>query len=331
MSNAQRRDHIQLGGIHHVTAVSGSGPENLDFYTRVLGLRLVKKTVNQDVPSTYHLFYGDEVGSPGTEMTFFEWPDVPKHRPGAGDVSAVSFVVPDRNALEWWIRRFDAEGVRHGEIEERGGRSVLPFSDREGQRLELMAGVREGTKPTVHRDIAEDKAIRGFGGVTLEVRQPGPTVHVLTDILGFRQTGEYIDPAHQQVLVFESARGGLGTEVHLVIHPHKPQAVTGIGGVHHVAFRTPDEEQHEQWQELLRRAGLPVTPVIDRYYFKSIYFREPGGVLFEIATDGPGFTADEDAEHLGERLSLPPFLEARRAEIEAVLPPLDRVAPVTAG
>jgi glyoxalase family protein len=314
---------MELSGIHHVTAVSGSGPRNLAFYTNVLGLRLVKKTVNQDVPSTYHLFYADEVGTPGTEMTFFEWPDVPVHVPGAGDVSAVGFVVPNRAALEWWVRRFDAEGVPHGEIQERAGRPVLPFTDPEGQRLQLVAGERTDSKPWSGSPVPEEYAIRGFGAVTLIVRRAEPTVTVLTDVMGFRAAGEYSVDGAQQVLVFETGAGGIGTEVHVVVQPGLPLAQTGIGGVHHIAFRTPDDEEHREWQQRLTRAGVSVTPVIDRFYFRSIYFREPGGVLYEIATDGPGFTADEDLAHLGEHLSLPPFLEPRRAEIEAVLPPLE--------
>jgi glyoxalase family protein len=318
---------MEIGGIHHVTAVSGSGQRNLDFYSRVLGLRLVKKTVNQDVPTTYHLFYGDEVGSPGTEMTFFEWPDVPSHREGSGDVSAVGFVVPDRAALEWWARRFDAEGVAHGDIEEHAGRAVLSFRDPEGQRLQLIVGERSDVMPWKDNPIPAEVAIRGFGAVTLVVRRAEPTHRVLEQVMGFRQAGEYRLPSGESLQVFETGAGGIGTEVHLIVRTDLPPAQTGVGGVHHVAFRTPNDEEHRSWRERLARAGLDVTPVIDRYYFRSIYFREPGGVLFEIATDGPGFAADEDVEHLGEKLSLPPFLEPRRAEIEAVLPPLE-LAPI---
>lgn len=321
---------MELAGIHHITAVSGSGPRNLDFYTRVLGLRLIKKTVNQDVPSTYHLFYGDEVGTPGTEMTFFEWPDVPAHRSGAGDVSAIGFVVPDRAALEWWIERFDAEGVEHGSIEERAGRPGLSFLDPEGQRLQMIAGERASkTKPWNESTVPVEHAIRGFGAVTLVVRRQEPTQHVLTSVMGFRQSLQYSLNTGEQVTVYETGPGGLGTEVHLVVQPALPQAQTGIGGVHHVAFRTPTDEEHRQWQQHLASTGLNVTPVIDRYYFRALYFREPGGVLFEISTDGPGFATDEDVQHLGERLSLPPFLEPRRAEIEAVLPPLETTPAVS--
>lgn len=319
---------MKLTGIHHVTAVSGDARTNVDFYTRVLGLRLVKKTVNQDVISTYHLFFGDESGHPGTEMTFFEWPNVPRHSEGAGDISSVAFVVPDRAALEWWQQRFETEGVAHGAIEERTGRPSLSFTDPEGQRLELVAGKREDTTPWPQGPVPVDVAIRGLGPVRLTVARLEPTATLLTSLLGFRQAREFPLPSHpdQSVVVFETAEGGPDAEVQVQVQPAARHARVGIGGVHHVAFRTPNEEEHRVWQERLAHAGVGVTPVIDRYYFRSIYFREPGGVLFEIATDGPGFTADEDRQHLGERLSLPPFLEPRRAEIEAMLPPLELVS-----
>lgn len=321
---------MELTGLHHVTAISGSGSRNLDFYTRVLGLRLIKKTVNQDVPSTYHLFYGDEIGTPGTEMTFFEWPDVPAHVPGTGDVSAIGFVVPDRAALDWWADRLAAEGVQHGEIEERFGRSVLPFRDPEGQRLELIAGERAAaTQPWSDGPVPVEHAIRGFGAVTVATRRLEPTQRVLTTVMGFREVGQYTHTSGDAATVFETGPGGLGTEVHVVVQPSVALANQGVGGVHHVAFRTPNDEEHGQWQQHLARSGMHVTPVIDRYYFRALYFREPGGVLFEISTDGPGFATDEDVAHLGERLSLPPFLEPRRAEIEAVLPPLTVPADAT--
>lgn len=316
---------MELGGLHHVTAVSGSGPRNLAFYTGVLGLRLIKKTVNQDVPSTYHLFYGDKVGSPGTEMTFFEWPDVPPHVPGVGDVAAIGFVAPTREALDWWAVRLREAGAECGEIEERAGRAVLPFRDLEGQRLQLIVGERAGIIPPEKGSVPEEMAIRGFGAVTMVVRELQHTEHLLTHVLGFRRSGEYTLPSGEAVTVFEVGPGGLGAELHVAVQPGGRRAQTGIGGVHHIAFRTPDDAQHRAWQEHLQSAGIPVTPVIDRYYFRALYFREPGGVLFEISTDGPGFATDEDIEHLGERLSLPPFLEPRRAEIEAVLPPLETV------
>lgn len=315
---------MRLEGIHHVTAVTGNAAGNLDFYSRVLGMRLVKKTVNQDVTDTYHLFYGDEIGHAGTEMTFFDWPHVGPHVAGVGDVSAVAFVVPSREVLDWWVTRFDGEGVQHSGIIERNGRAVLPFVDPEGQRLELVAGEKPGTTPWPQSPVPTDKAIRGLGPVTITVATPDPTIHVLTDVLGFRQTGEYTFPDNpsRHARIFSAGDGGPGAEVHVEVKVQMPEARVGIGGVHHVAFRTPNDEEHRAWQQRVMRAGLRVTPVIDRYYFRALYFREPGGVLFEISTDGPGFATDEDVAHLGEHLSLPPFLEPKRAEIEASLRPL---------
>lgn len=314
-----------LEGLHHVTAVSGNAGRNVDFYTQILGLRLVKKTVNQDVTNTYHLFYGDAVGHPGTEMTFFEWPDVPQHVAGFGDVSAITFMVPDRAALDWWGPWLEKQGVDHGSIEQRGDRQVLPFVDGEGQRLELVAGGAGNATPWEGSPVPAEMQIRGFGAVTMIVDTLEPTSWFLTEVLGFRQSGEYRFPDNpsRSAQIFSTGPGGLGAEVHVEVRPDLPPARVGIGGVHHVAWRTPTDETHLAWQQALTEAGVPVTPVIDRYYFKALYFREPGGVLFEISTDGPGFTGDEDVADLGKHLSLPPFLEPRRKEIEAQLPPLE--------
>jgi glyoxalase family protein len=320
---------MNLGGLHHVTAVTGKAAGNVAFYTEVLGLRLVKKTVNQDDVAAYHLFYGDEAGHAGTEMTFFDWPAAGVQAPAAGTISATAFRVAGGEALAWWARRFDEHGVSHGEVDQRDGRAVLPFVDPEGQRLELVDDTvpeaTEGVPPGVpwrQSPVPVAQAIRGLDGVTLSVKRLAPTSALLTDVLGFRKREED-DRNGQRTATFDVGPGGPGAEVRVVERPDLPlRAGAGIGGVHHVAFRTPDAEQHAAWRERLARAGLGVTPVIDRYYFRSIYFREPGGVLFEIATDGPGFATDEDAAHLGERLSLPPFLEPRRKEIEANLTPL---------
>ncbi len=318
-----------LGGLHHVTAVTGHAAQNVAFYTQTLGLRLVKKTVNQDDVSAYHLFYGDEVGHPGTEVTFFDWPNAGPNRPGAGTIAAIALSVPDREALDWWTRRFDDLGVAHGPIEERAGRATLPFVDPEGQRLELVAvdGAASAT-PWARSPVPPDKQIRGLYAVRLTVRRRDSTVRTLTETLGFRQAAEYAlasDGAGEsrRVTIFQVGAGGPGTEVHLEERPDLPFGQVGIGGVHHVAFRAPNQEEHRAWRRRVGAAGLRVTEVIDRYYFESIYFREPGGVLFEIATDGPGFATDEDADHLGERLALPPFLEPYRAQIEAGLRPIE--------
>ena len=316
---------MELGGLHHVTAVTGDAPKNVAFYTGVLGMRLVKKTVNQDDVSAYHLFYGDEVGSPGTEMTFFDWSWAGPDQSGSGKISTTAFRVPDRAALDWWAGRFDDLGVRRGNIGNRNGRAMLPFTDPEGQSLELVEGGESGTPPgTPHPEspVPPEKAILGLHATTLTVRNVGATSRVLKQALGFRAAGEY----HRdgvRVVVFEVGPGGPGTEVHLEERPDlRPHRQVGVGGVHHVAFRTPNEAEHSGWRENLKQMGIGVTPVVDRFYFRSVYFREPGGVLFEIATDGPGFATDEDAANLGERLSLPPFLEPHREMIEGRLRPI---------
>jgi glyoxalase family protein len=318
---------IEIPGIHHVTAVTGDASGNVAFYTQALGMRLVKKTVNQDDVSAYHLFYGDRRGSPGTEMTFFDWPMSPPARPGAATIAPVAFRVPDRDALEWWSKRFDELGVSHAGIGETGGRTLLPFNDPEGQRLELVvAGGAPAGEPWEGSSVPAEFAIRGFHDVTVTSAQPSATAALLEQVLGFRRVGEQVENGSGSVAVFETGSGGPGTQVR-VASPDGEFGRVGIGGVHHVAFRTPDDEQQLEWRERLERAGLGVTPVIDRFYFHSIYFREPGGTLFEIATDGPGFTADEPEIELGRHLALPPFLEPRRSEIEAGLRPIEVSAP----
>jgi glyoxalase family protein len=316
---------MELGGLHHVTAVTGDATGNVAFYTDTLGLRLVKKTVNQDDVSAYHLFYGDEIGRPGTEMTFFDWSGTRPHVPGAGTISSTAFRVPDYAALEWWARRLGELGVAHEDIEERNGRVTLRFTDPEGQRLVLVQDEAEGIpsgSPWAKSPVPREAFIRGLDSVELTVKSLSPTSVVLTDVMGFRKAEEYEVDGYK-VATFEVGPGGPGARVRLVERPDLPvHRFVGAGGVHHVAFRTPDDEEHSAWRERIARAGLGVTRQIDRYYFRSLYFREPGGVLFEIATDGPGFATDEDAEHLGEKLSLPPFLEERREEIEARLEPI---------
>jgi glyoxalase family protein len=323
---------MKLGGLHHVTAVTSNASRNLNFYTNVLGMRLVKKTVNQDDVSAYHLFYGDEVGRAGTEMTFFDWSLAGTHRPAAGMVGATAFRVPNRAALGQWVARLDAHGVLHAGVVERAGRAVLAFADPEGQRLELVddsgsrpdQGVTPGI-PWAKSPVDPSWGIRGLEGVTLTLKNLAQTEAVLTEVMGFSKVVEYQEGGHRAV-TYEVGPGGPGAEVRLVERPDLPIGRNvGAGGVHHVAFRTPNDEEHAAWRERLSRAGLGVTPVIDRFYFRSIYFREPGGVLFEIATDGPGFATDEDVNYLGEALALPPFLESRRAEIEAGLKPIQPV------
>lgn len=316
---------MEIPGIHHVTAISGDASGNVRFYTRALGLRLVKKTVNQDDVSAYHLFYGDETGSPGTEVTFFDWPLSPATQPGAGTIAPVALRVPGERALAWWEERLDELGVAHGPVDEREGRARMAVADPEGQRLELVDdGGAPAGRPWSGGGVPADQAITGVHDVTITSLMPDATEALLTRLLGFRKAGaEDLPEGAGRLTVYETGPGGPGAQVR-VIAPRSPApGQPGIGGVHHVAFRTPNAEEHREWRERIAAAGLNVTPVIDRFYFRSIYFREPGGALFEIATDGPGFATDESPDTLGERLALPPFLEGRRSEIEAGLRPIE--------
>jgi glyoxalase family protein len=326
----------QLGGLHHVTAVTGNAPQNVAFYTQTLGMRLVKKTVNQDDVSAYHLFYADAVGHPGTDLTFFDWPNAGPNRPGPGTIVATAMWVSSRSTLDWWAAWLAQRGVATQPIVERRGRPTLVFADPEGQALELVAPAADeqppaGGTPWEASPVPPAHQIRGLHAVRIQAAQGDATIATLTAVMGFREAGTYtLEPdgraAPQQVRVYEVGPGGLGTEVHVEERADLRPGRVGVGGVHHVAFRTPTAETHQAWQRHVGEAGLRVTPVIDRFYFRSIYYREPGGVLYEIATDGPGFAADEDPAHLGERLALPPFLEPHRTEIEAGLRPLETPA-----
>ena len=314
---------MQLSGLHHVTAVTRLAAQNVQFYTQTLGLRLVKKTVNQDDVSAYHLFYADSVGHAGTEMTFFDWAHAAPNKDGTGAISETALRVAGPDHLAWWAGRLDGLGIAHEGVREIAGRMSLRFADPEGQRLLLVSDDNApGGTPWDGSPVPVSKGIRGLDGVSLTVRRLAPTAQVLTEILGFRQTRAFDDADGLSAVVFECGDGGPGTEVRVRERPDLPAVRQGAGGVHHVAFRTPNGEQQRAWRDKLVRARLPVSDQIDRFYFESIYFREPNGILFEIATDGPGFATDEDAAHLGESLSLPPFLEPRRAQIEAGLRPI---------
>lgn len=320
-------EKMTLTGLHHVSALTAQAANNVEFYTRALGLRLVKKTVNQDDVSSYHLFYGDEHGNPGTEVTFFDIPNAAPLRPGVSSISRIALRVAGRDTLAWWQDHFDTLGIQHDPLTTEAGRAVLAFRDPEGQRLALIddtdAPLPGGT-PWDKSTTPAPKGIRGLGAVSLTVRNAEPTTRVLTDIMGFSKRGSY--PASEgpdrDILVFGTGVGGPGAEVHVDARTDLPLERLGRGGVHHVAFRVPTPEQHEEWLARLEDAGLRTSGLVERYYFKSIYFREPNGILFELATDGPGFLSDEDEAHLGERLALPPFLEPHRAQIEAGLHPL---------
>ncbi len=298
---------MRLEGIHHITLITGDAPRNVDFYTRVLGLRLVKKTVNQDDPTVYHLFYADEQGSAGADITFFEYPGARRGRAGAGMIHTIVWRVASTDALDFWEERLGAEGV---EVERH--ESGLVFTDFEGMRLEL-AVVETADAPLVakHPEIPSGLALQGFEGVRAFSSDPERSRGLLEETLGFTAAGDSTWEARG------ARRGGwISYDA-----PPAGAGVPGAGTVHHVAWGTQQEE-HEAWQRHVEAAGYRPTPVIDRFYFKSIYFREPSGVLFELATLGPGFATDEDPEHLGERLSLPPAFEHLRERIEPALTPL---------
>jgi glyoxalase family protein len=312
-----------FGGLHHVTAITGDAPANLRFYTGLLGMRLVKKSVNQDDVSAYHLFYADAKGSPGTDLTFFDWPNTPPNLPGTGGIAPISLRVAGPDAIDWWRAKFEKEAVEHSAAIEREGRSVLPFSDPEGQRLELVSdGGAQGGTPWDRSPVPAEFQIKGLHGVGLTSAHPQTTADVLTQVMGFRPVADGPLPEGGVEHVLEVGPGGPGAEVRLRVPAKSEHARQGRGGVHHVAFRVPDAETQVEWRDRIASVGLQPTPVIDRFYFKSVYFREPGGILFEIATDGPGFAADEPEETMGSKLALPPFLEPDRGKIEAGLIPL---------
>jgi glyoxalase family protein len=313
---------MQLKGIHHLTAVTADASGNHAFYTGVLGMRLVKKTVNQDDVSAYHLFYADGEATPGSDLTFFDWP-VARERRGTHSIIRTALRVAGERTLKWWSERLRENGVSQQPIGDRDGRLTLEFEDAEGQRLAL---IDDGGKGPSHSWAASpvpvEHQIRGLGPISLSVPALESTDAVLTGVMDMRRVREYALPGGAAVHVYEMGEGGPAAELHVAVEPGLPQARQGAGSVHHVAFRTPNDEEYRGWIERLREMGIPSSGPVDRFYFRSLYFREPNGVLFEIATDGPGFTADEPLEALGEKLSLPPFLESRRGEIEAALKPL---------
>lgn len=312
---------MQLTGLHHLTAITAHASGNHAFYTGVLGMRLVKRTVNQDDVSAYHLFYADGLASPGSDVTFFDWPAAPERR-GTNAVSRTALRVAGADTLAWWQRHLESHGVAHDAPAERDGRLTLDFADPEGQRLSLVDdGGRGDAHPWERSPVPAAHQIRGLGPITLSVAQLAPTAAVLTEVMGMRAERRYRHD-EAEVHVFAMGEGGASAELHVAVEPHLPQAQQGAGGVHHVAFRTPDLDQYRAWNERLRTLRVPSSGPVDRHYFRSLYFREPAGILFEIATDGPGFDTDEPMESLGERLALPPFLEGRRREIEAGLKPI---------
>jgi glyoxalase family protein len=307
-----------MSGIHHVTAISGKATHNLDFYTHVLGMRFVKKTVNFDDPATYHLYYGDAEGHPGTILTFFPWEHAAPGRAGVGLAQETAFCVPP-SSIGYWTHRFVEKGVTHEALEKRFGEPVLPFKDPDGLILALVGAAGAETEPAWHTtDIPTEHAIRGFHGVILLLEDASPTASVLTDVLGFNKVGE-----DGQLIRFRASEA-IGGYVDIREAKGFLAGRLGQGSVHHIAFRAADDtRQAEMAHKLVANHGLRPTQQIDRQYFRSVYFHEPGGILFEIATDQPGFAVDEALDSLGRDLKLPAFLEPRRKEIEAVLPPLD--------
>jgi glyoxalase family protein len=316
---------MELTGIHHLTAISAAIRENYRFYTQTLGMRLVKRSVNQDDVSAYHLFYADAKGSPGTDLTFFDWP-VPRERRGTRSIVRTSLRVKGKATLEWWVERFGGFSVSHGDIAEQDGRLTLPFEDPEGQRLALVDDGGAGDDPVAwdRSPVPAAHQVRGLGPIVISIPTLSPTETLLTRVFNMRQARDYPHPDNPatRVHVFEMAGKGPHAELHVAVQPDLPSASQGAGGVHHVAFRTPDAD-YDAWADRLNEYKVPNSGKVDRFWFRSLYVREPNGVLFEVATDGPGFAVDEDPATLGEKVVLPPFLEPHRAQIVANLKPID--------
>ncbi|MGE2726061.1 ring-cleaving dioxygenase [Mycolicibacterium pulveris] len=309
-------------GLHHITAIATDPQRNVDFYHTALGLRLVKKTVNFDSPDTYHLYFGNESGEPGTLVTFFPWPGTPRGRRGTGQTTTVALSVPE-GSLGWWRNHLSALGVETGEPVTRSGEEVLTVRDPDGLMLEVAAHPTGDSRPAWEDGtVPVEHAIRGLHSVTLTEAGYEHTATLLTETMGFR----CVDEADGR-FGFVTGDGGPGARVDVVCAPESPRGLVAAGTVHHIAFRVADDDQQQRWRETLVDKGFNVTPILDRKYFHSIYFREPGGVLFEMATDQPGFTVDEPLLELGRALKLPPWLEPDRATIERALPDLRSPGP----
>ena len=319
---------LQLSGIHHVSSLSAHIARSHRFYTEVLGLRPIIKTVNQDETSMYHLFFGDGVGSPGSDMTVFDIPGAAREHRGNNSITRTNFRVAGADTLEWWAHRLDTLGVPHGTVTERGGRRVLDLDDFEGTPLALVDDGGAGEAyPWDESPVPAARQLRGLGYTEITVPSLDPTDRFLTSALGLRRDRSYrsADAEGWDVHVYAIGDGGADAEVHVAVRPELPRARYGAGGVHHVALRVPDGQSMDRWVARLDEAGYRNSGIVDRHYFTSAYVREPNHVLFELATDGPGFEVDGPID--AERLSLPPFLEPRRAEIEARLRPLTSQVP----
>jgi len=306
-------------GLHHITAIAGNAKRNYEFYTKVLGLRVVKKTVNFDDPHTYHFYYGDENGTPGTILTFFPWEGVSTGRRGIGSTTEFAYSVP-AGSLDFWLKRFDEMNITHNKPAEKFGETYLTFLDPDGLKIELtVASHNDSRTPWTTNEINEEVATKGFHNVTLTLRNATQTVEILEDVFGYKLQDQQVNRYRYKTDVIENA-----AIVDIVELPNEQRAINAGGTIHHIAFRVKDDASELYIREKLIDRGLQPTPVIDRNYFHSVYFREPGGVLFEIATDNPGFAIDEPVASLGQSLKLPAQYEPRRAEIELVLPKLDQ-------
>ncbi len=315
----------QSAGIHHITAIAGDPQRNLDFYAGVLGLRLVKKTVNYDDPGTYHLYFGDRLGAPGTILTFFPWTRAGVHgRPGAGQVTTICFAVP-AGSLGFWKERFAGLHVDHRQPFEHRGETHVSFRDPDGLPLEIVEAGNPPSPDGSRTGIPHRFAVTGFHSATLSSRSPERTAETLS-LLGFRREAESGDR-----LRMTAGEPGAGSVVEIISVPEGPEGRMGVGAVHHIAWRARNGEAQGELRGRIIRAGLQATPVIDRTYFQSVYFHEPGSILFEIATDPPGFSVDEPLEALGARLQLPAWLEGQRSLVEKGLPPLGQPSPAPAG
>ena len=315
---------MELSGIHHLTAISAAIRDNYRFYTRTLGMRLVKRSVNQDDVTAYHLFYADARGTPGTDLTFFDWPVLRESR-GSRSITRTNLRVAGLPALEYWSRHLAERGVSVGDVVERDGRLTLDFEDPEGQRLALVDDAGTGTSyPWERSPVPAEFQVRGLGPILISVPNLGPTDALLKRVLSMRPVRDYAHPenAAHRVHVYEMGPGGAAAELHVAVQPGLRAARQGAGGVHHVAFRSPDAD-YDAWADRLNTLRVENSGKVDRFWFHSLYFRDPSGVLFEIASDGPGFGLDEDQETLGERVVLPPFLEPERDRIVAALQPID--------
>ena len=305
-------------GLHHITGFAGDAVQNFNFYTKVLGLRLVKKSVNQDSVDVYHLFFADAVGNPGTDLTFFPWPNISKAKDGTGLATEVTFAIPVES-YDYWMIRLQELNVNNLGSDDRFGEKVITFEDPDGLKLSLTA--TSEYRDTVAWDkspVPAEHQLRGFHTVRMKVRKIEPSLVVLKDLMGYKEAdrdGDWIR--------LEAGEGGSGTFVDIIALPDVPEGRWGAGGIHHVAFRMKDRETELKLRQKLMYAGLQPSTLIDRFWFESVYFREPGGVVFELATDGPGFGRDEDMDKLGEELILPPWFEKNREEIEKNLPVLN--------